>query len=385
MVVPVRGGTAVLALDHLRVGDPVDAYLRLESAAGVRDERLNLGTAVTVDQHPPYAVSAGPTGALSVRRLALGEPVPGPATPGSALAGPAAPEPTHGAQPGHDAAATGEARPAGRPAPAEGSARVSEPAGSGAGPSSAGPSSAGPSRLPSRRPVVAVVLAGGVGTRIGAGQPKQLLRLGERTILEWAVGAFVASPVVGSVLVVTAAGLVDQVRALLSGGGLDDVTVVEGGVLRSDSTRAAITFLGDLDADVLFHDAARPLVDGRIIADCVRALETAEAVTAAVASTDTVAEADSGRVTGILDRSRLRNIQTPQGFRLATIRDAYRLMDADPDGLTNPTDDCGVVLRYRPDVPVVLVEGSMRNLKVTHPDDLLVAERLLPRSDRHAE
>jgi hypothetical protein len=80
VVVPVRRGTAVLQLDHLRVGDPVDAYLRLESAAGVRDERLSLGTAVTVDQHPPYAVSAGPTGALSVRRLALGEPVPDPVT-----------------------------------------------------------------------------------------------------------------------------------------------------------------------------------------------------------------------------------------------------------------------------------------------------------------
>jgi 2-C-methyl-D-erythritol 4-phosphate cytidylyltransferase len=88
-------------------------------------------------------------------------------------------------------------------------------------------------------------------------------------------------------------------------------------------------------------------------------------------------DAGAGRVTGILDRSRLRNIQTPQGFRLTTIREAYRLMDADPDRPTNPTDDCGVVLRDRPDVPVVLVEGSMRNLKVTHPDDLLVAERLL--------
>jgi 2-C-methyl-D-erythritol 4-phosphate cytidylyltransferase len=225
---------------------------------------------------------------------------------------------------------------------------------------------------------VAVVLAGGVGTRIGADRPKQLLSIAGRTILEWAVSAFHRSPYVDAVWVVTAGSLVSDVRDLLAAGGLDDVTVIEGGVLRTDSTRAAIAALGERDCDVLFHDAARPLVDGRIIADCIRALRTGEAVTTAVPSTDTVAEVDrAGQVKGILDRTRLRNVQTPQGFRLATIRAAYQLMDADPDGPPAATDDCGVVLRYLPDVPISVVEGSARNLKVTHPDDLLVAERFL--------
>lgn len=225
---------------------------------------------------------------------------------------------------------------------------------------------------------MAVVLAGGVGTRIGADRPKQLLSIAGRTILEWAVSAFHDSPYVDEVWVVTAGTLVDDVRTLLAAAGLGAVRVIEGGVLRSDSTRAAITALGDRDCDVLFHDAARPLVDSRIIADCVRALRTGEAVTTAVPSTDTVAEVDpDGRVKGILDRARLRNVQTPQGFRLATIGAAYRLMDADPQGPLAATDDCGVVLRYRADVPIAVVAGSARNLKVTHPDDLLVAERLL--------
>jgi len=226
--------------------------------------------------------------------------------------------------------------------------------------------------------VVAVVLAGGVGTRVGADRPKQLLTIAGRTILEWAVSAFNDSPYVDTVWVVTAGSLVDDVGKLLAAGGLDDVNVIEGGVLRTDSTRAAITALGDHDCDVLFHDAARPLVDGRIIAECVRALRTEVAVTTAVPSTDTVAEVDSqGRLKGILERSRLRNVQTPQGFRLATIRAAYELMDADLERAPAATDDCGVVLRYLPDVPISVVEGSARNLKVTHPDDLLVAERLL--------
>jgi len=235
-----------------------------------------------------------------------------------------------------------------------------------------------PTYATSRRHVVAVVLAGGAGHRFGADRPKQLLPLGGRTVLEHAVGAFVESSAVDEVLVVMAPDWAVRVRQLLAAAGWSDVWVIEGGVLRSDSTRMAIQALGDRDCDVLLHDAARPLVDGRIISDCVRALDAAEAVTAAVPSTDTIAEVTAdGALLAVLDRDSLRNVQTPQGFRLATIREAYRLMDQDPEPAVSLTDDCSVVLRYLPDVRVSVVEGSPRNVKVTHPDDLLLAERLL--------
>jgi 2-C-methyl-D-erythritol 4-phosphate cytidylyltransferase len=236
---------------------------------------------------------------------------------------------------------------------------------------------------PGRRAVVAVVLAGGAGKRFGADRPKQLLPLGGRTVLEVAVAAFRASPEVDEVLVVLAPHLVGEWRQRFAANGMTDVFVIEGGVLRTDSTRAAILALGDRDCDVLFHDAARPLVDGRIIADCVRALETAEAVSAAVPCADTVGEVDAaGDLKAIPDRDGLRNIQTPQGFRLSTIRDAYRLMEADQSGALAATDDCGVLLRYLPQVRVTLVEGSASNLKVTQPSDLGLAEQLL--ADRSA-
>jgi 2-C-methyl-D-erythritol 4-phosphate cytidylyltransferase len=120
------------------------------------------------------------------------------------------------------------------------------------------------------------------------------------------------------------------------------------------------------------------LVDQRIIADCVSALRSTEAVTTAVPATDTVAELDAaGQIQAIPDRARLRNVQTPQGFRLATIRRAFTLLDADPDRAADPSDDCSVVLRYLPDVAVGVVEGSARNLKVTHPHDLDLAAALL--------
>jgi 2-C-methyl-D-erythritol 4-phosphate cytidylyltransferase len=83
-------------------------------------------------------------------------------------------------------------------------------------------------------------------------------------------------------------------------------------------------------------------------------------------------------VADVLDRSRLRRAQTPQGFRLSVIRRAYELAMADPEFAGRPaTDDCGVVLRYLPEVPIVLVPGSERNMKVTHPIDLSIAEQLL--------
>ena len=229
-----------------------------------------------------------------------------------------------------------------------------------------------------RRPVVAVVLAGGAGVRFGGEAPKQLHRLRGRTVLEWAVRAFVDSDAVDEVVVVVPPAMSATVRSDLDQMGLVDVAVVDGGVLRSDSTRAALAALGDRDCDVLVHDAARPLVDERIIHDCVAALESAEAVTAAVASTDTVAEIDdAGHVRAIPERARLRNIQTPQGCRLATIRQAFALMDADDGRMADPSDDCSVVLRYLPEVPIGVVEGSARNLKLTHPHDLEVAEAVL--------
>jgi 2-C-methyl-D-erythritol 4-phosphate cytidylyltransferase len=224
--------------------------------------------------------------------------------------------------------------------------------------------------------MVAVVLGGGTGQRLGAALPKQLLELDGKSLLEHCVGAFCAAPGIDEVLVVMAAGYVDQVKAMLVG--YDKVSaVLPGGVARPDSTRVALAALGSgPDCGVLFHDAARPLVDQRIIAACVSSLRGGyDAVGTAVPSSDTVVVVSDGVMTEIPPRERLWRCQTPQAFRLSVIRHAHELAAADPDFV--PTDDCGVVLRYLPDVPVHIVEGSERNLKVTYPHDLAVAKALL--------
>jgi 2-C-methyl-D-erythritol 4-phosphate cytidylyltransferase len=233
---------------------------------------------------------------------------------------------------------------------------------------------------------VAVVLAGGTGQRFGGGQPKQLHTLAGKPLIEHSVAAFQAAPGVDEILLVLPAPFVPPVRDLLGAGQYPKVTgVIDGGVARADSTRCAIAALGPAECHVLLHDAARPLIDQQIIADCVAALRTSAAVGVAALSPDTIVVVSDGVMTAMPRRETLRRCQTPQGFRLSVLRKAHELALADPEftDAAAATDDCGVVLRYLPDVPVQVVPGSERNIKITYPADLDMAEALL-RSPRSA-
>jgi len=235
--------------------------------------------------------------------------------------------------------------------------------------------------------MVAVVLAGGSGRRFGAGLPKQLLKLGGRTLIEHCVAAFDAAPGVDEVLLVMPPGRTGEAATLLDGGGYRKLAgIIEGGSTRPGSTRRAVAAVGARaaeaglsDCGVLLHDAARPLVGQRIIADCVAALRTADAVGVAVPTADTIVVVRDGVMTRIPRRDSLLRCQTPQAFRLSVIARAHELARADPE--FTPTDDCGVVLRYLPDVPVHVVAGSEHNLKITYPRDLAIAEALLRAGD----
>jgi 2-C-methyl-D-erythritol 4-phosphate cytidylyltransferase len=234
--------------------------------------------------------------------------------------------------------------------------------------------------------MVAVVLGGGVGQRLGAGMPKQLLRLAGRTLIEHCVAAFEQAPGIDEILVVMAGGYTGQAEEVLADGGYRKVSaVIEGGVTRPDSVRAALAAIARAqpgEAGVLLHDAARPLVDGRIIADCVASLRVHDAAGVAVPASDTMVITDHGAMQSMPPRETLLRCQTPQCFRLSVITRAHELAAADPDFA--PTDDCGVVLRYLPEVSVHVIEGSERNIKITYPQDLAIAELLLAQGGRSA-
>jgi 2-C-methyl-D-erythritol 4-phosphate cytidylyltransferase len=224
--------------------------------------------------------------------------------------------------------------------------------------------------------VIGVVLGGGVGQRFGAHVPKQLLTLDGKTLVEHCVSAFAKAPGVDEVLLVMAPDYADEAAKLV---GDRVLAVVTGGVTRADSVRCALRELSQrydpATTGVLLHDAARPLVTQRMIADCVAALGEHDAIGVAVPTSDTIVVAEDGVMAHVPPRETLMRCQTPQGFRLSVISRAHELAAADPGFV--PTDDCGVMLRYLPDVPVHIVHGSERNIKVTYPADLAVAELLL--------
>jgi 2-C-methyl-D-erythritol 4-phosphate cytidylyltransferase len=224
--------------------------------------------------------------------------------------------------------------------------------------------------------VVAVVLGGGVGTRFGAARPKQLLILGGRTLVEHCVAAFSQTPGIDEILLVMPPDYHAEAGELV---GEQVSGIIAGGVTRSDSVRGALAHISarhePAETGVLIHDAARPLVSRKIIEGCLDALSRYDACGTAVPASDTILSVEKGVIAHVPSRETLYRAQTPQCFNLAVINRAHALAAADP-GFT-PTDDCGVVLRYLPDVPVHVIPGAEHNLKVTYPSDLAVAEALL--------
>jgi len=222
---------------------------------------------------------------------------------------------------------------------------------------------------------VAVVLAGGTGQRVGLQVPKQLLKVAGKPLLEHTLAVFETAPDIDDVIVLMAQGWTAEAHAIVSRGGFDKVSrILEGGATRNETTRLALAAIPDHDAKVLLHDAVRPLLDHRIVSDCLDALDTHDAVDVAIPSADTIIVVDEGVVTDIPRRDRLQRGQTPQAFRLSTLRRAYDIASGDPN--FTATDDCAVVLRYLPDVPIKVVEGSERNLKVTYPIDVFLVDQL---------
>lgn len=214
---------------------------------------------------------------------------------------------------------------------------------------------------------------------MGMPVPKQLVKVAGSPVIEHTIAVFDRSEDIDEIHILMSPGHLEEVRRLVARRRFGKVTrIAAGGDTRFDTTRRALAVLGDRDCDVLLHDAVRPLVDQRIIHDCVAALAHHEAVDVAIPSTDTVVIVDDQDgdevISAMPDRSRVRRGQTPQGFRLDVLRRAHALAATDPG--FHGTDDCGVVHQYLPGVPIHVVPGSEHNMKITHPIDIYLADRM---------
>lgn len=217
---------------------------------------------------------------------------------------------------------------------------------------------------------IAVVLAGGSGTRLGGALPKQFLEVEGKPIIAYTIEAFQKNPRIDEIVVVSRAENVDLMWDIVHRFHYEKVSkVLLGGKERYDSSLAAIAAYDHPDDVLLLHDGVRPLVSQRIIDRCLDAMASYNAVGVAVKTTDTIVEVDQqGCIVATPPRSILRNMQTPQCFRLGVIRKAYEVALRDPAFVT--TDDCGVVAKYLPEEPVFIVEGEPTNIKVTYKEDL---------------
>jgi 2-C-methyl-D-erythritol 4-phosphate cytidylyltransferase len=224
-------------------------------------------------------------------------------------------------------------------------------------------------------PTIAVVLAGGVGSRMGLGLPKQLLKIAGKPVIEHTVDVLQKSEDIDEIIVLMSPGYLEKVKDTLPAAKYPKVTAfLEGGETRNETTQIALSHIGYDECNVLFHDAVRPLLTREIIHRCVRALEEYDAVDVAIPSADTIIEVEDDIIQHIPDRSRLRRGQTPQAFRKTTIQKAYEIAKDDPG--FQATDDCSVVLKYLPDVPIKVVDGEEQNMKVTYPIDAFIMDKL---------
>lgn len=218
----------------------------------------------------------------------------------------------------------------------------------------------------------AIILASGSGNRFGANKPKQFLKLAGKTILEHTIEIFESAENINKIILVIHPLYQEFIEELILQNKYTKIMkILKGGDSRKESSFIGINSIEDDEANVLIHDSVRPFLSHRIINDCIQALERYDAVDVAITSSDTLIKKNGNEIVAIPDRENVLRGQTPQCFKLSLIKKAHLLSRRDD----NFTDDCGLIVKYDL-APIYIVNGDHRNIKITYPEDLILADKL---------
>lgn len=226
-----------------------------------------------------------------------------------------------------------------------------------------------------------MVLAGGSGTRVGAGHNKVYLPLAGKLVVSWAMESCRSVPGVGPVILVIREQDREQAEWVIRREARGPVDLVVGGDSRHESEYRALLHLapairsGQVDV-VLIHDGARPLVPPALVRNLLDQARRHGAAVPGLPLEDVWHNSPANEHRAVPDRSGMMRMQTPQAFRAAELLDAYE--QAQREGFTG-TDTAACIERYA-DLAVHCLPGDPRNLKLTYPEDLFIAEQILARS-----
>lgn len=227
-----------------------------------------------------------------------------------------------------------------------------------------------------------VILAGGIGSRMGGDKPKQYLTIKGKPIIIYTIEKFLVVPEFEKVIVLCPKQWVEHTKNLIEkhiAPAKDRVAVIEGGSTRNETIMNAVKLIeneGNLNDDTIIvtHDSVRPFVTHRIIEENIKAAKEFGACDTVVPATDTIVEAiDNATISNIPDRSKMYQGQTPQSFKALKLKNMYEsLTDEEKDILTDAAKI--FVIKGK---KVALVQGETYNMKITYPYDLRVAKSLL--------
>jgi 2-C-methyl-D-erythritol 4-phosphate cytidylyltransferase len=222
----------------------------------------------------------------------------------------------------------------------------------------------------------AIIVAAGSGSRFKSDTPKQFLELNGKPVIEHTVEQFAAAPSVDAIVLVLSADKLNDFRGRAIGKIVD---IIVGGATRAESVANGLAAIPGETEIVAVHDGARPLVSVDEIERTIEAAQRTGAACLVAAVTDTIKSIRGDEIASTLDRARLRRALTPQVFRVDLLRIAFENVELDE----SITDECYLVERLGH--PITTVEGSPRNIKITHAEDLAVAAALLRFQNRKLE